>query len=75
MEEEILTSEDEETQAILVPKILKKRIGNKLYLANKGCTSLIGCIEKIGETYFIEGYFNPFKKESEAVDYLLYGIC
>ena len=85
MEEEILMSENESNQfdafsedktveSIPVTKILKKRVENKLYLANKGCLSIIGCVEKIGSTYFIEGYVNPFEKESQAVDFLLYGI-
>jgi len=85
MEEEILLSENEDVQfdvydedqtdkTIPVTKILKKRDGDKLYLANKGCHSLIGCIEKIGSTYFIQGYANPFDKESQAIDFLLYGI-
>lgn len=82
MEEEILLPETEDIQEeneeinenIPVVKILKKREGNRLLLANKGCHSLIGCIEKIGSTYFVDGYVNPFNTESQAIDFLLYGI-
>lgn len=72
MEEEILIPESE--QEIVATKILRKRVGNKLYLANKGCHSLIGCVEKIGEIYFIEGYINQFRTEYDAEEALLFGI-
>ena len=82
MEEEILLPETEDIQEeneevnenIPVVKILKKRIGNKLLLANKGCGSFIGCIEQINSKFFIEGYLNEFNREQEAIDFLLYNM-
>ena len=63
-----------EEKEIPTTKILKKRIGNELHLANKGCRSLIGITEKINNKFYIKGYLNEFDKEQEAIDVLSYGF-
>lgn len=64
----------EEEKDIPTIKILKKRVGNELRIANKGCGCLIGIIYELNGKYLIKGYSNEFDKEQEAIDILSYGL-
>ena len=72
MEENIYNQE--ETQEVSRLRILRKREGNKLYIANAGCHSLVGIIEKIDSNYYIQGYLDSFEKEQDAIDVLMMGL-
>ncbi len=75
MEEEILYPTDqeniEETNEIPTLKILYKREGNKLLVANAGCHSLIGIVENIDGRFYIESSIDSFKTEKDAIEYLI----
>ena len=64
----------EEQEEIPTIKILKKRVGNELHLANKGCNCLIGIIYPENGKFYIKGYSNEFEKEQEAIDILENGL-
>lgn len=69
MKKEIL--DQTENKEIPALRILTKRQGNKLLVANAGCGVLIGIIEQIDNEYFIDSCINSFRSERDAVDYLI----
>lgn len=72
MEENIYNQED--TAEVSRLRILRRRVDNELHIANAGCHSLIGIIQKIDGNYYIKGYLDPFDKEQDAIDVLMMGL-
>lgn len=56
---------------LTVAKILKKRVGNELHVANKGCGTIIGIIVHTEEGFIIKGTDLMFDSERETLDELL----